>query len=295
LAYGVVLAIIAVAIRVALPIEPDVLPFFTVLIAICIATVVGGLGGGAAAMVTGGVLAWYFLLTPYSFHLDDDDHYAVLGFVLVAVVILWTAELYRRSEARRQAAALELMRKEADQQRTFAAEMSHRLKNALTIVQAIAGQTFSASTPAMASFEGRLKALADAHKLLINDVAQPTAPVRALVQQALSGFDGGGRVRTAGEDEEVPAQEAITLALALHELATNAVKYGALSNEAGFVSVEWRVDGRTLWLEWEEHDGPEITKPAKKGFGSKLLARTGPQTEMTFDAKGLRCRIALHL
>jgi len=93
----------------------------------------------------------------------------------------------------------------------------------------------------------------------------------------------------AGSETPLPDQQVVSLAIALHELGTNAVKYGALSKAEGWVSVDWTdADGR-LQLEWKEHDGPPVKAPTSKGFGSRLLARAAMGTDLHFELDGLRC------
>jgi len=314
---GLLAAEIAVLARYALNLPPDVLPFLTVVIAICLVTVFAGFLGGLTTLVVGGVLTWYYLLDPTgTWHVDGQGFYALLGYFTVGMVILATSQLYRLSEQRRQAAALALARAEADHQRLFAREMAHRLKNAMAIVQAMAGQTFREGTPEVGKFTGRLQALADAHNLLNEHVKQPTASVDEVVATAIRPFrDRRDRFRLSGPPLPLPDQQVVSLTLALHELGTNAVKYGALSHERGWVSIEWGADqspsppsggegwGRggsdelapnapaRLRLEWKEHDGPPVKTPTTKGFGSRLLARAAMGAKVRYETDGLRCTI----
>jgi len=83
----------------------------------------------------------------------------------------------------------------------------------------------------------------------------------------------------------------VSLAIALHELGTNAVKYGALSKDEGWVSIDWKETAGKVVIEWKEHDGPAVKAPTSKGFGSRLLARAAMGTELRFEPDGLRCTI----
>ena len=290
-ALGLLAAQAAVLLRFWLKIPTDVLPFFLVVIAVCLITVQAGLVGGVTTMVAGGLLTWYYLLDPSgSWTLDSADEYSLLGYFSVSGVILATSQLYRLSEQKAQAVALELARQEASHQRLFAREMSHRLKNAMAIIQAMASQTFTRDTPEVAKFNGRLMALAEAHSLLNEHVKQPTASVAEVVETAIRPFrDVSDRFRASGPDTPLPDQQVVSLAIALHELGTNAVKYGALSRDDGWVSIDWIDAGDRLQLEWKEHDGPPVKAPTSKGFGSRLLARTAMGTELKFEPDGLRC------
>lgn len=291
---GLLAAELAVLARYSLDLPPEVLPFFLVIIAICFVTVAAGLLGGLTTMIAGGLLTWYYLLEPNgSWTIGSAGFYALLGYFTVGSVILATSQLYRLSEQKRQSAALAHAVHEAEHQRLFAREMAHRLKNAMAIVQAMAGQTFHRDTPEVAKFTGRLKALADAHNLLNEHVKQPTASVTEVVETAVQPFrDRADRFRLSGPAMPLPDQQVVSLTLALHELGTNAVKYGALTDRHGWVSIDWTDEGGRLRLEWKEHDGPPVKAPSSKGFGSRLLARAAMGAKLRFEKDGLRCTIA---
>ena len=293
IALGVFAGTASVAIRLILNLPSDVLPSFLVVIAVCLVTVAAGFLGGLVTMIVGGILTWYYILNPGgSWSLDETDRYALLGYFAVTSVILATSQLYRLSEQRRQRVALELALQEAQHQRLFAREMSHRLKNAMAIVQAIASQTFTRDTPEVNKFEGRLSALASAHNLLNEHVKQPTASMTELVQTAIGPFlDRSDRFRVTGASIPVPDQQVVSLSLALHELGTNAVKYGALGEPNGWISIDWTTADRRLRLEWKEHDGPAVVSPKSKGFGSRLLARAALGATVNYESDGLRCTI----
>jgi two-component sensor histidine kinase len=275
-----------------LPLEPDVLPTFTVVIAICFATVLGGFWAGATTMVIGGALTWQFILPPDSWVLSGRNGLVLLGYFAVAAVILGTAGMYRRSELQRNRAQIAHAEKEAASHKLFAGEMAHRLKNSLAIVQATALQTFRADTPELPKFEGRLSALARANNLLSEHVEQPTARVREVVETAIEPFRSGrDAFRLAGPDIALPGQDAVALTLALHELATNAVKYGALAEPKGSVAVTWEETAGKLVLTWKEHDGPPVKRPTTFGFGSRLLRRAAMGADLHFESDGVRCTI----
>ena len=255
-------AVAAVALRYSFHLPPGVMPFFTVVIAVCVVTVSTGLIAGISAALAGGVLSWYFILTPRTWTLLGTGAYALLGYLSVIVVILLMSQMYRLSERNRQAAALAVAFKEAEQQALFAAEMSHRLKNAMTIVQAMANQTFEKGNPELAKFDGRLSALAQAHNLLNEHIRRPHADVRELVEMSVRPFDDRAeRFTLSGPAATIPDQLVISLALALHELGTNAVKYGALSNSTGRVAISWEMVNGKLRLEWQEKDGRPVSEP----------------------------------
>ncbi len=174
-------------------------------------------------------------------------------------------------------------RKQADDHmRLIMGEMSHRSKNLLAVVQAMVRQTARHADNIEAFQEGlgdRISALAGAHDLLVSENWEG-APVRELIERQLQPFVDAlnERVVLEGPDVTISAQAAQSLALAMHELATNASKYGALSGEQGRVAVTWNVepmpDGRRRFsMRWQERGGPPVQAPVRRGFGSFVLER----------------------
>ncbi|MBN8812121.1 MULTISPECIES: response regulator [Sphingomonas] len=180
-------------------------------------------------------------------------------------------------------------------QRLLIGELNHRVKNTLASVQAIATQTLrhSAGPSDFApTFIGRIHALARAHSLLSATTWQG-ARLRELIEGQLQlGTIDPQRLSFAGPEIELSPEPALHLALVLHELGTNANKYGALSNEAGRVRLEWRLRGAMLELEWAETGGPAVTAPGRRGFGTALIERSlkaeGGSAVAVFAAEGLR-------
>jgi len=196
-------------------------------------------------------------------------------------------------------------RKRAEERRTMLInELNHRVKNTLASVQSIARQTLSAGRPAdqtIEIFTDRLVALSAAHDVLTRENWQG-ANLREIVERALRPFEahGEGRLLAAGPDVRLDARAAVALAMALHELATNALKYGALSGPSGEVSLAWRTrrhDGAgRLELEWRESGGPPVAPPTRRGFGSRLLAQGLPAelngvAQLEFAPEGLVWRV----
>lgn len=151
-------------------------------------------------------------------------------------------------------------------------ELAHRLKNTLATIQAIAGQTLRgvSDREAVNALSERIVAMGGAHDVLVghNWIG---GSVRELSQSALASFDDMGRMTLGGPEIEINAQAAIALSMILHELSTNAVKYGALRTPEGRVSLSWRVEGETFRLLWREEGGPPIGEPVRRGFGSRLV------------------------
>jgi len=159
-------------------------------------------------------------------------------------------------------------------------EMAHRVKNTLAIVQAVAAQTLRNAESLDAAGEAlgaRLLALAQAHDVLMQG-AWTSADLRGLVDGAVALHGDGepGRFVIAGPDVTLGPKPAMTLALMLHELGTNAAKYGALSRAEGHVAISWAIDAEAdrLRFRWEEVDGPPVAPPTRTGFGSRLIERS---------------------
>lgn len=157
-------------------------------------------------------------------------------------------------------------------------ELGHRLKNALAVTQAIAVQTIRRAADlhqAEHTVSDRLSALGRAADIL-TDTAWASATLTAVAHAALD-VHGADRFRLDGPAVTLPPSLAISMALALHELATNAIKYGALSNADGRVDLSWRItdgDAARLTLEWRETGGPPVAAPTRRGFGTTLIERT---------------------
>nr|WP_249128160.1 sensor histidine kinase [Bradyrhizobium lablabi] len=159
-------------------------------------------------------------------------------------------------------------------------ELNHRVKNTLAILQSIATQTFrSASRVEREKFEGRLGALAEAHNLLSTEKWQGS-DLAEVIGRVLRPYllNNPERVRMFGPAVPLSPRLAVVLSMILHEIATNAAKYGALSNESGTVSLDWEIieqsAGRQLRLIWSETGGPPVTAPVQRGFGSRLIERS---------------------
>jgi PAS domain S-box-containing protein len=198
--------------------------------------------------------------------------------------------------ARQLGFALERLQSQ-DAKEMLLAESRHRIKNILATVQAIASQSmrYTLGEDGQQAFMARLRALADAHDLLTTD-NWDRAPMRHVVDRALRPFQASGDNRLMVEGPEVwlNAQTSLMLTMCLHELATNAAKYGALSNGSGHVRVSWQPtdnDSRKIALTWQETDGPAVVPPARKGFGSVLIESSGIDTNLDFRPKGLHCHL----
>jgi PAS domain S-box-containing protein len=162
-------------------------------------------------------------------------------------------------------------------------ELNHRVKNTLSTVQSIVWQTLRTTTDPKAirqSIESRLFALSRSHDLLTREKWE-SAGLHDIAHDALEPFGVSGgrgdRIVITGENIRFPPKAALAISIAFNELATNAVKYGALSNAAGSILIGWTMEtapaGKRLLLSWKEKGGPPVTPPAHRGFGSRVLER----------------------
>jgi PAS domain S-box-containing protein len=182
-------------------------------------------------------------------------------------------------------------------------ELNHRVKNTLAIVQSIALQTFTrdgGEGKQLGAFGSRLSALAAAHDLLTTENWE-FASLRQVIEKAGLGCGApADRLTAAGPEVKVQPRTAVSIAMAVHELCTNAVKYGALSNDSGRVSVDWEVTGAgggsRLHLRWREAGGPTVTPPDHRGFGTRMIERAlaselGGTARIEFLPEGISCTV----
>lgn len=192
-------------------------------------------------------------------------------------------------------------RERAEAQRDLlTAELKHRVKNILTVVQGIAHQTLRTATgleQARKAFDGRIGALARAHEALAGG-EQNVAPIKALAEELMAAHAlDVSRARIEGKDVLLPSRPALSFTLATHELITNAFKYGSLSSDRGNVLLQWAVHEGALEVVWAESGGPHIEPPKKLGFGSNLIDRTisdlGGNVEKEYRPEGFICRMTI--
>jgi two-component sensor histidine kinase len=185
-------------------------------------------------------------------------------------------------------------------------ELNHRVKNTLATVQSIAAQSFRwarSDKSGRELFEARLLALSGAHDVLTNE-SWEGANLDEIVAKAIAPYRGGhaNRFQLRGPPVRLAAKMALSISMALHELATNAVKYGALSTDKGWVSITWQTqsNGQELHLEWLEADGPAVAPPSRKGFGSRLIERglaqeLGGSARIEYRTTGVWCEITARI
>src|ERR1700760_4775652 len=192
-------------------------------------------------------------------------------------------------------------RKRAEErQNLLTREVDHRAKNALALAQSIVRLTRGDDVKDyIQAVEGRINALARVHTILSLSSWQG-AEIGKLVDEELAPYSTSAQIELQGHQLQLQPATAQTLALALHELVTNSAKYGALSALAGQLSIDWKVDGDTLALTWEERGGPEVREPTSRGFGTRSLmasveSQLGGQAVFDWQAEGLVCKLHVPL
>jgi two-component sensor histidine kinase len=182
-------------------------------------------------------------------------------------------------------------------------ELAHRIQNTLTIVNCIADQTFRNATSiadARAIFIHRIRALGSAHEVLTKSDTN-VATISDVIENALAPHQGAlGEICAQGPPLLLSARQALILAMCMHELATNAMKYGALSQAGGEVTIRWRIERRDtepyFLLTWVESNGPAVVAPERRGFGSLLLEHVladdfQGKVDVQYHPQGLRCEL----
>ncbi|HTR11899.1 MAG TPA: sensor histidine kinase [Roseiarcus sp.] len=279
----------AAALRLALEWRVgDGVPFLTFFPAVVVASVVAGplAGFSALALSTGYAAAFAWResvdLAP-SVWLRGIAFWLLCGLLIVIVSLL-------RALAQTLAASEE-------HAHMLARESAHRTRNVLGLVQAMARQTARGAAD-MPSFlkllDARLAALGRAQELL----AGPQADVRAFLERVVEPF-GLEKFALVGPPTAVPEEHGVSLALVVHELATNALKYGALSAPGGRVAISWETKSDVLSLVWREERGPPVTAPARQGFGSRLVASAfrpdQGKVSVAYEPAGVQCRVELRI
>jgi PAS domain S-box-containing protein len=193
-----------------------------------------------------------------------------------------------------------------ERQRLLMHELGHRMKNTLSVVQSIVTQSMrnaASLEDAKEKLLSRIAAYSTAHEILLQK-QWLSATLRNVVEAAKSaiGWEASERIRSSGDDVVLGPQAALSISLVLHELLTNACKYGALSNETGYVDIAWSVERRAsvenLSLSWQEFGGPRVSAPSRSGFGSRLIEtslRAYGEVNVAYESDGLIVKSEMRL
>jgi PAS domain S-box-containing protein len=225
----------------------------------------------------------------------EEAEALVTGLAAHAAIAFDNARLHQSAQHE-----IERRRRAEEAQDLLLNEVKHRAKNTIATIQAMAQQTFrSAAREEQAAFAARVKAMSEALDLLTNR-DWDRASIEDIVKRAIAPFEEAHRRRfaIAGPAASLSSDTALALALALHELATNAIKYGALASEEGAIAVQWTVGGDAkLRLVWRESGGRPVAQPTKVGFGTLLIERTlgggGKSARMEFAPDGVVCTLEI--
>jgi two-component sensor histidine kinase len=267
-------------------IRPDV--FFTPYIpAVFLATAVGGVRVGIVAAIAGGALG---VSVDFGNNTADAARFVLLLiYWAVCGFMIWGIEHYRSMVKQQRQISKRLIQEEA-YRKLVVEELQHRLKNKLSTIHAVLHQVLGDQV-VWASVDRRLRALSATDDLIAR-VDGRGCDLRDLLTSELGPY-GHVRFSLDGEPLFLPAKLAVSLALILHELATNAAKYGAFSSSRGLLQVSWTVSDDRLNLTWDETEGPAVERVGAAGFGSRLLHSAllafDGKTELAFLKTGVHC------
>lgn len=296
LTIGLAASTLAVVARMlAIPITGPTAPFALNFVAVVVATLFAGWRAGVVAVIGGQALTWFVIVEPRMILRPPEPQEAaalslatVAQLFLVAVIARYQTEVDRaRAEANH----------EHELRGLLLFELKHRMKNTLALVQSLAQQIFrnQGIDDVAQAYYRRLSALGRTHDLM-TECEWIGADIRRIIElSAYPVVPDRERLVIEGPSLVLEPRTCLNLALVFHELATNAVKYGALSNSTGRVTVKWSNDPAAGFiLEWKESGGPEVKPPTRRGFGSRLIERVsaselGAHVQMTYEETGFCC------
>src|SRR5262245_64799601 len=268
-----------------------IVPFATFFPAVLLAALVGGIGPGVFATITGGIVAWWiFVIPPMAFFpLKPGQVISLIAYLITCLIIVSAAEHYRR-----------LTKRFEDEQKfreLAVEELAHRLKNKVATIQSIVSLRLREDPQARDEIVKCLGALRATDDLIIAAQGKG-ARIADILSIELKPYDVA-RISVEGPEILLAPKLALTMALLFHELTTNAAKYGALSHSVGKISVRWSRSENWLNLDWRESEGPPVTAPNHRGFGTRLFLRAleqfGGKVEAIFPSTGLVCKLSVPL
>ena len=292
--WSVVAVAVPTVLRWAIDVGDGASPFVTYYPALALAALfLGWRWGLAVAVASVAVANRMFGAQSLLDELLGPDGLIILAFALSCAILVLTGEMVRRLVHQVEGAKA--------REELLNAELMHRVKNLFATVNALATLTARHSTPAdfPSALAGRMRALLRATELLGVD-EKAHCEIHRLVDNALAAFRSSRTFTAEGPACELPREACVPLSLALHELCTNATKYGAMSVPGGRVRVHWALQDQAgqarLVLDWEESGGPPVQAPARVGFGTRLLQRglqhdLGGTVTLDFSPAGVRCHI----
>ncbi len=249
--------------------------------------VLAGIPAAVGLAIASVVIVWFAFIPPYlQLGWPKTEDFTVWAlFVLASSVTIVIAWLCR--------AALIRLHQHQLAYRTVARELRHRDKNSLAVTEAVIRKTLEHDRPTADAILDHLRAIDHANEQLANPILQ-SVTLETLIENEIAPY-GHGRVVAHGPKIQIPAKAVRHVLLILHELTTNAAKYGALSNNSGHVLIDWETRGRTVTMRWQEQGGPPVLPPTRKGFGSILIVQSiralGGEMAPKFLPEGFTCSL----
>lgn len=289
--FALVMLAVATILRIGFGKLGATLYFATFFPAILLVALLAGPYAGAFSIFGTLIIVWWAFVAPaYSFSAINLNDVANFGmFTVASGLIVWLAHCYRE--------AVRVLDESDAAQNLLLRELAHRGRNTFAIVESIVRNTLPHSSAEADTIIGRVRAVSSTNDL-VNEAPQHKVALAAVL--AMEGRPYGlHRIVIRGEDLELSADTARHFALVVHELITNAAKYGALKVPEGRLAIEWKRFGDAIDMAWEETGGPPVVEPSGMGFGTKLLSRCmqvlGGTFEPRFRPEGFACRITFKL
>jgi two-component sensor histidine kinase len=253
--------------------------------AVLLASLLAGTPAGISVIAGAVLIVWFAYIPPY-YEFNRLDSAQTANFLLFAVstgCVVLLSHLYRDAFIR--------LRQRDRERELLLHELEHRGRNTYAVVEAIVRNTLVNDRASADAIAGRVRAVSSANDL-VNQSDTKTVPLKDLLSLEFA-LNDETQLHTAGPDTDVSPDAARKLGLVFHELVTNAMKHGALSNRHGRVTVTWRAESAQVHLVWQEQDGPQVLPPQRQGFGSVIVTQSlkslGGDIAFGFDAAGLRC------
>jgi two-component sensor histidine kinase len=269
----------------------DVFVFASYYPAVLFATYVGGAGVGCFAALLSAVIGWWAFLPPHFAYtpLTTGIETKLLAFLLACALIIWGANRYRW--------LLNHLEAEEELRELVVGELAHRLKNKIATIQSVIGAKLRDEPEIRDDIFGLLSSLSATDDLIMATQGEG-ANIRDIFDAEIRPYDIS-RISLRGPDVILPPKPAMTMALVVHELATNSAKYGALSAPSGKLAIAWLEANGKVTVDWHESDGPAVVPATHHGFGTRLLSRAlqqfGGTIESRFEPSGLVCAMSLML
>lgn len=251
------------------------LQFATYFPAVLVASLFGGAVAGLVSIPLSIMAVWWAILAPvYVFGpLRPMDYANFTLFTLASLLIVWLAASHRR--------ALHRLEQNEQERMLLVGEVTHRSRNIITVVSSLIQQTIKDSDIA-ATLINRIRVVTDTNAIMDPDT-ETIGTLRGIFVEQLQQPHGPERISLTGPEVVVDGAKTRALRLVVHEMATNALKHGALSEARGRIEIDWKTDGQVLQIDWCERDGPKVKPPDKYNFGSRLILRTLKQLKAEFE------------